>query len=98
MADLNKIKRIDGGTLGHVSQGKNRIQSISSGALRPASIKPAVIVWTGGTYEGPYEVTPTQNTQVLETAGKHMQTAVTINPIPSNYGLITWDGSALTVS
>ena len=50
------------------------------------------------TYEGPYEVTPTQETQYLYTDQKLMADNVTINPIPSNYGLITWDGSVLTVS
>lgn len=49
-------------------------------------------------YTGSYVVTPTQATQVLATNGKRMTDNVTINPIPSNYGLITWDGSTLTVS
>ena len=49
-------------------------------------------------YEGPYEVTPTQDTQVLSTAMKMAAEDIIINPIPSNYGLITWDGSVLTVS
>lgn len=49
-------------------------------------------------YDGEFTVTPTQETQVLETAGKWLPRAVTINPIPSNYGLITWNGSVLTVS
>lgn len=49
-------------------------------------------------YTGPYVVTPTQGTQVLLTDDKHMTGNVTINPIPSNYGLITWNGSYLTVS
>lgn len=49
-------------------------------------------------YPGPYEVTPTQQTQVLETADKSMTDNVTINPIPECYGLITWDGSKLRVS
>ena len=44
-------------------------------------------------------VTPTQNTQtVTADAGYGGLGTVTVNPIPSNYGLITWDGSALTVS
>ena len=49
-------------------------------------------------YEGQTTVTPTQQTQTLLTADKTMRTNVTINPIPSNYGLITWNGSYLTVS
>jgi hypothetical protein len=50
------------------------------------------------TYTGEYEVTPSSETQTLDTAGMRMSRAVTINPIPQNYGLITWNGSFLTVS
>ena len=49
-------------------------------------------------YEGPYEVTPTQQTQTLATDQLRMTGDVVVNPIPSNYGLITWDGIVLTVS
>lgn len=49
-------------------------------------------------YEGSYEVTPSAETQTLNTSGLMMSQDVTINPIPSNYGLITWNGSTLTVS
>lgn len=50
------------------------------------------------TYEGTYEVTPTEETQILDTNNLKMTDNVTINPIPSNYGLITWNGTTLTVS
>ena len=49
-------------------------------------------------YSGPYTVTPTQSTQTLPTEGLMMNHDVTVNPIPSCYGLITWNGSVLTVS
>ena len=49
-------------------------------------------------YEGEYTVTPTQVRQVLSTNRKVMTDDITIEPIPSNYGLITWDGSTITVS
>lgn len=52
----------------------------------------------GRRYDGPYEVTPTRYTQILPTSGKKMNDDVTINPIPHEYGLITWDGSSLMVS
>ena len=57
--------------------------------------------FTGGSvnkYSGPYEVTPSQQTQTLPTANKTLSQNVTVNPIPSNYGKITWDGRILTVS
>ena len=52
----------------------------------------------GEPYEGEYTVTPALDTQVLPTNGKLLARDLTINPIPSNYGLITWNGSTLTVS
>ena len=50
------------------------------------------------TYTGETVITPTQYTQVLNTNGKMVITNITVNPIPSNYGLVTWNGSVLTVS
>ena len=49
-------------------------------------------------YEGATEVTPSDTMQTLYTANRTLVTDIVINPIPSNYGLITWNGSALTVS
>lgn len=49
-------------------------------------------------YTGSYSVTPSAEEQILNTADLMMSGDITINPIPSNYGLITWNGSALTVS
>lgn len=52
----------------------------------------------GPAYSGSLTVTPTRETQTLHTNGYLMGGDVTVNPIPSNYGLVTWDGSVLTVS
>ena len=49
-------------------------------------------------YGGQTEVTPTQETQVLQTTNRTVVSNIIINPIPSNYGKITWNGSTLTVS
>ena len=49
-------------------------------------------------FEGSYEYTPTDATQVIAINGKRATSDIVINPIPSNYGLITWNGSYLTVS
>lgn len=49
-------------------------------------------------YAGPSEVTPSGDEQVLATAGQLMTEDITVHKIPSNYGLITWNGSVLTVS
>ena len=49
-------------------------------------------------YTGDTSVTPSADTQTLRTAGLMMTEDIVVNPVPSNYGLITWDGSTLTVS
>lgn len=49
-------------------------------------------------YEGPVEVTPSGEGQTLATADFYMRENIVINPIPNNYGLITYDGANITVS
>lgn len=49
-------------------------------------------------YSGATTVTPSSESQVLETNGLLLNENITIEPIPNNYGLITWNGSILTVS
>jgi len=49
-------------------------------------------------YEGPCEATPTRETQIFPTGGKQMPENFTVNPIPRNYGLITYNGFEITVS
>lgn len=49
-------------------------------------------------YSGSYEWTPTDEIQTISIEGKTASADIIINPIPSNYGLITWNGSILTVS
>ena len=49
-------------------------------------------------YDGPYEFTPTQQTQTVEITNKMATQDIIFNPIPSDWGHITWDGAILTVS
>ena len=51
-----------------------------------------------GRYTGPYELTPTRETQMLRTEGLMLSGDITVHPIPQNYGLITYNGYELTVS
>ena len=51
-----------------------------------------------GEYDGPYRVTPTAEEQVLSTRNKLLDGDIIVNPVPDNYGLITWNGSVITVS
>ena len=49
-------------------------------------------------YGGATTVTPTEQQQVLNTNGLLMQSNITVQPIPTNYGKITWDGTKITVT
>lgn len=49
-------------------------------------------------YTGDYTITPSAEGQTLATRNLRMTDNITVNPIPQNYGLITWNGSYLTVS
>lgn len=53
---------------------------------------------SGIPYTGETTVTPTRETQVLHTAGFSLDRNIIVDPIPENYGLITWNGHTLTVS
>ena len=55
-------------------------------------------VHTDVQYTGDYTITPTAQAQILQTKDMVCFDNITIEPIPDNYGLITWNGSALTVS
>ena len=73
---------------------------VSSKRLSVSTGIPIVKIYEGDRppYEGDYNVTPTNEEQILETSGKRMTGNVKVAPIPSNYGLISWNGSTITVS
>lgn len=73
----------------------------AEGALRVAQNGEAGVITKvkeADPYTGLTVVTPSDQTQTLATTGLLIPTDIVINPIPQNYGLITWDGSTLTVS
>lgn len=84
------------GTLTPVQDISGRIGSPSrvSGDARRATKEYITIP----EYSGAYTVTPTQQTQTLATKNKKMIHNIVVEPIPQNYGLISWNGSVLTVS
>lgn len=49
-------------------------------------------------YEGEYMITPSAEEQTIAIQGKWARRDIVVQPIPSNYGLITWNGAILTVS
>lgn len=50
------------------------------------------------TYTGQTEVIPSNEEQVLLTGGLYVADHIKVKPIPNNYGLITYNGSIITVS
>lgn len=85
-------------TLRTIEQGNIRIASVTQGIARPVKVQQASIVYPYEQYTGAYEITPTGEAQTISVKDKLMTGNIVINPIPNNYGLITWDGSTLTVS
>lgn len=86
-----------------VIEGEVALTSTISGEIDLTSqicgeIEKVLWVDNRNAYTGDYVVTPTDEEIILETANKIMTDNVIVNPIPSNYGLITWNGSVLTVS
>lgn len=57
-----------------------------------------IVVDTTTIYDGAYEWTPTDSVQLIEIENKKALGQITINPIPQNYGLVTWNGSTLTIT
>lgn len=49
-------------------------------------------------YSGEYTITPSDTEQEIPVGGLLAKQNFIINPIPNNYGLITWNGATLTVS
>lgn len=70
-----------------------------AGRLSSASMLGRLSIVAGAPpYTGETSFTPSAEAQTVPTAGRTMNADITIEPIPSNYGLITWDGSTITVS
>ncbi len=49
------------------------------------------------TYTGAAEITPTQEAQILRTTEHVLFKDIKINPIPSNWGRIEYDGSRIRI-
>ena len=76
-------------------------QSISGSLSPPVAIQGSLSIGGGVSlpeYDGNYTVTPSATEQILQTENKITTRNITVKPIPSNYGLISWNGSILTVS
>lgn len=48
-------------------------------------------------YHGIFDITPGDAPQIVECSGLLMPQNIIVNPVPSNYGRIEWDGVSLSV-
>lgn len=62
------------------------------------SVDTKIQVVQGEHYHGSVVITPAQDEQTIKTAGLFVDEDITVRAIPSNYGLITWNGSVLTIT
>lgn len=86
---------------GELSGVLTKTQTISGMLSAPGGVEGQLTIPNAilpPSYEGPVEVTPSAEGQTLDTANFYMRDNITINPIPNNYGLITYDGANITVS
>lgn len=88
----------DIGELKTISQGSIHIASVSGSTLQPAAIQIASVEFPEETYEGEYTFTPSAEAQTIAINGKVALHNITIQPIPSNYGLVSWNGATLSIT
>lgn len=62
------------------------------------NIKTVIEIVQTNPYTGEYHFTPGDEEIVVETTDKYLSENIIIDPIPSNYGHISWNGSVITVS
>lgn len=70
---------------GTITAPKTLVGVVSAGARIP-------------TYTGEYEFTPSEEEQTVNIDGMVADGNITIQAIPNNYGLITYDGTSIRVS
>lgn len=70
----------------------------SSDVAVPMSMDASYMMIDTPIYHGAYTYTPTSETQVISIHGQMAERDIVIDPVPSAYGRVTWNGSYLTVS
>lgn len=81
---------------GTLTSPKTLVGSLSSAQTLSGSL--TVPASSAQWYDGDYEFTPSIEAQVIEIDHLEARQNITIDPIPQNYGLITYNGTTITVS
>lgn len=84
-----------GGISGVIQSGQTLNAALNGNSVIHGSVIPTASTFI---YDGPYSYTPTSEQQVVAIQGKQATQDIIIAPIPSNYGLVAWNGAALTIS
>ena len=76
-------------------------QSVHIVSVTGDEIRPMKAISSGGgsvpVYPGPTEFTPSAEKQTIAVSGYRLKEDITIDPIPTNYGRLVWNGHTLTV-
>lgn len=81
----------------HVAESDGALLHVGSSDAAALSVGGEVYGGNIQPYEDDYIVTPSEQEQTLETSGKRLAQNVIVEPIPSNYGRISYNGSVITV-
>lgn len=76
---------------------RSEAQSVTASTQEYAVEVTSAVIVGGIPYSGSYSATPSEVAQTLPTASRMLNANITIDPIPSNYGRLLWDGTILTV-
>lgn len=49
-------------------------------------------------YSGDYVITPSEEEVVIDAKDRYFTGNIIVNPIPSNWGKISWNGSVMTIT
>lgn len=82
----------------HVEETGSAALHVNEGGAASLKIGGSMYAVGPPLYTGSHDFTPTNEAQIIPIDGMRSVGDIVIEPIPSNYGLITWNGSVITVS
>ena len=75
-----------------------KVSVSSSSVTIPVGFDCKIVYTDLPNYDGEYEFVPSSDRQVISTHDHSLLQDIVIDPIPDNYGRISWNGSVITVS
>lgn len=93
----SNIRDSEGMLIGTLSAADTLQGILSSESSLTAELTIPMIADPPPIYTGEYTVIPTEEEQILPTMGCLLLDNITINPIPTNYGKVTWTSGHLLI-